>query len=464
MALLIIFSIGLTSCQKETDEDLLIDDGIIQTSADDTSDEILSPAEDTLPVLQDSQIYNVWYGAEGFAANDESLFFTSCVNRTGAYLVYLMMSADRVTGEMKPMCTKPDCEHKDTSCGAYVPFGFNLAAISASENGLYYALPTANERPVFSRKLPDGAAVQVCQGKDKDIFPEETSNTILMSQTCFYDGDYYYPVCGGDSGDNVREITFYATVFRTSVTSGREEKTIYQEKVSGFDRYLLYLIPRREGLYIIQQMWKEEQRSDEAGTRLVTVGTALSVYLYDPESEISKNVFYGEYPEGFSIRNINILDGRLYFVSGCRLEEGNWEETVYSQGFQDQEPQRILSPMTGSERVFYDVSFAKDYIVVRKGSYTASDVMDIDLYGYEGEKIRSIHLKKPTEVLPESIEDYMVDGEEGMYLNMESRLLGCSANDLYYQDTYSAEDKRESFTYAVSADGIHILPFTVVEQ
>ena len=73
------------------------------------------------------------------------------------------------------------------------------------------------------------------------------------NQSCFYKGDWYYAVSAGNTGDGEdrREAEHYATVARVPIDSGREAKTVIQDKVTGYDHYAMSMMPRDDGLYLV---------------------------------------------------------------------------------------------------------------------------------------------------------------------------------------------------------------------
>ncbi len=45
------------------------------------------------------------------------------------------------------------------------------------------------------------------------------------------------------------------------MTSGGEARTVFQDAISGFDEYQIELMPREEGIYLIEKMQKYTDRS-----------------------------------------------------------------------------------------------------------------------------------------------------------------------------------------------------------
>ena len=466
--LTLLMMLSLVSCRKETDEDLLIDDGgMFSSETEETemlnagtlSDRSETEALDGISKVPDSEVYNTW--SAGTAGNSEKIFYVTSAGsvKSASTVTWLMMAADRISGTAVPMCSKPDCSHNDSSCGASLPsqLGSDVTAISVSDEYLYYAGYSDNGGTAFRRKLPDGAAEQIASIRDDSLFPGEINSTYHTNQSCFYKGDWYYAVSAGNTGDGEdrREAEHYATVARVPIDSGREAKTVIQDKVTGYDHYAMSMMPRDDGLYLVMLMYKDEILNDkELGSYLHTLGSMIFVYLINPETDSYEIVFTGEYPEGQRIQNLNLMGGKLYYET---LGVEDRSTRLYVQDPASGES-TLLIEKERSEFNYYDLRFIKEGILcIRWDSSDPEPAYAIEVYDYEGKKIRSFTIGKPEALKPENPDDYVIDGR----LNMRTWIMGADSYYLYCMDTYTNWQTGLRFTaaYAVSLDGRRVLPF-----
>ena len=457
LCIILFMMSALSACKKEKDEDLLVDDEIFasfdsrEESSGTVEQVILQPeTEEDPPVLSNSEIYNL--EPNRIAEQDDSVYFLYSSSMTSPGTYYLM-AADLLTGIMKPLCSKPDCPHERVSCGAYEPYiGSGLTTISASENRLYYAGTMQSGSGVFRRKFPDGAAEQVAYVNLLDMFPEKPNYTWHYNTSCFYEGDFYYPICAGTVPENgsVRENEFYATVYRSPVTSGNPERSIVQDKITGYDNYTVGLMPRGEGLYIIELMSKEE-RTEEG---IHTLQTRIDIFLHNPQNETTEPVFSTEYGEGLYIQNCCIRNGKVYFVAYDRTVHIT---QLFEHSMMESEPKLLLSLDQGVNEIYRHIYFTGENICVYGEGFSGEALsLELTLYDYHGQKINRFNVNKPDELKPEDPGKYMTDGR----LSGMTEVLGSGDRDLYFHDSYwSMKGEYEDFYYAVSQDGLRVIPF-----
>ena len=447
LLLCILFMMSaLSACKKEKEEDLLVDGGDLSVSAD-------QEAAENPVYVNDSEIYNT--RTNYLLENEESVFFMRGGGASSSLgVLTFLAAADRVSGAVSPICSKPDCTHDDISCTAYTTMGGTYSAVSASDEWVYYTTRTSEGRKLLRRKLPDGAEETIAIINYDKMLPEHPDTVFIMDGTCIYDGDYYSSVCAGVSGDEgmSRESELYATVYRVPVSSGREERTVFQEKVTGYDGYQIWLMPRSEGLYIIVIQSKTEYENDLPVSAQVT-----SVYLYTPETERSELIFLCEDP----FWNLNIHDRKLFFVRG----DSEDKTCLYTQDFSDSEPTllAVLSANSedSSETVFYrDGICTYDFWDTVSESYD-SDVINIQCFSYDGKLLSRESVNLPDTVKPEHSDDYIIPDTDGM-LNGGSMLIGSDSYALYFKGDYTSWDrtKREDFYYGITLDGQRVLIFT----
>ena len=447
------FLIFASSCRRETEEALLIDDEIFESSENagasagtQDTDPRAEEADQAPSGLMDSEIYNLLQPNRIFG-HEENIYFLS-----GSWRSWFMVSADRISGDTKPLCTKPDCPHNQSSCGAYVPFYGELSAISASDDCLYYAGTVNNGCSIFKRELPDGPAEKLADVSLEDLFPVETNATMFYNTGCFYQGDFYYPVCAGavpnDGTD--RDGEFYATVLRTPVTSGRPQRRIVSDKITGFDSYTVGLMPREEGLYIIELMSKEDRLEDG----IHPLKSRMDIYLYNPSGETTEPVFSTEFEEGLYIRNCCIRGGKVYVTAFDREQD---TMQVFLQEMTENEPKVLLSAEQHVNEVYRDILFTKDKICFY-GTSASGESMNrgIELYDYEGRAAGEFTLDIPDVLKPENPEEFIINGS----INRMTEILGSDDDCLYFHDSYWSESNESAdFYFAVSADGLRLTPF-----
>ncbi len=458
---LLLGLLNLAACKKAQDENLLVDDqDIFESSENEKTPESADPVETRIfqpetegeeetPILQDSKIFNTW---NGIAENDQAVFFLQSCHTTSPQ-TWFIVSADRVSGLITPLCSKPDCSHQQISCSAYVP-GSMLTAVSVSENRLYYAtnLNSGMGSAVYGRRLPDGAAEEVCSVLPETFFPAETNYMMNYSQHCFYDGDYYLPLCGGSvpDGRNVRGSEFYITVQRSPVTSGRPEKTVVQDKISGFDRYEICLMPREDGLFIIEKMVKEEQT--ENGFYPLT--TRLDIYLYTSTADRTESVFSAEYGEGLYISRYTLHGGKVFLYG---IDRNTNRSGLYVQSMTGSEPKLLFDFELDPNQYNWDVWFTEDLICIYRTDFFSDEPdTQFELYDYEGKQIRSFTVNRPDVLKPENTEDYLYEGR----LMRDTSVIGNGAESLYLKDFYSSiQGESREYVFSVSLDGLRVTPF-----
>lgn len=413
---------------------------------------------DTRQILADSEIYNL--KPQQIAGNSQTLCYTKTFRRN----FQLLMTADRRTGISAPACSEEGCNHDNDSCSAFIMHGnTSISALSISESRIYYTKGVGNAegQTVYSNDLTTGLSEEAARVDNGNLFPEEISyehwnSGFIEGKDCFYDGDFYYTVCMGNGKDNARETVYYPTVVRSPITSGREERTILQEQATGFDYIDMHLMPRDEGLYIFEFMEKQGEtlgKDYDSSDRQVT----MYIYLYRPDEDSAELVFSKEYPVNFIISNANILNGKLCFVS--RDDTAN--NCVYMQDLKG-EPEILLEVKPDTETKYSMISFAKEYFCIWYQDRSSGELMlEIELYNYEGEMIRNFPVGKPSELRPEEPEHYL---KEDGSISGETAFLGADSDNLYFRDRYYSstlnDSSYEEFVYAVSTDGMNVLPFT----
>ena len=421
--------------------------------------------EETEQVLSDSDIYNLM--PQQISGNSESLCYPQAFQKNGTSWVQLLMIADRRTGISAPVCSKKDCSHDSESCDAFLMNGNGtISALSISESRIYYTMGAGNTlgQTVYTKELPAGEPEKAARVDTENLFPEkimtEKVNSVLVEPLdCFYDGDYYFTACMGNGKSTPSETTYYPTVVRSPITSGREEKTVFQDTLTGFDYIDLNLMPRDEGLYILEYMEKQGETLGK-DYNLSDGQAEMYIYLYNPDTDNTELVFSKEYPINFGIGNANILDGKLYFTA----QDSTGDRSVYVQDMKG-EQEILLKIQPDTETKFSKVSFTEEYFCIWYQDSSSGELMlEIELYSYEGKQVRNFSVKKPLELKPENSESYL--REDGSIYG-STVFLGSDSGALYFRDNYyspSSAGAYEEFVYAVATDGMSVLPFIEKEH
>ncbi len=460
----LLFALLLSCCRKAAEEDLLIDDRKISLSGEEsesTGAEYQSEesTDDPGPVsaVPDTFVYDI--GVNILAVNSENVLYIppSAGDRTPQ----LLMAADRVSGITKPLCTKPDCSHDSVNCAAYIGNAGNvLTAMAADDEWLYYAFSAAAGEKVFRRQLPDGEAEPLFSVSYTDLFPEEAEyiSTVSTGRSAFYKGDFYYTACVSDTPNTAdrRERVYYATAALNPIDSGREARTVVRDKVTGFDFYDIFLMPRDEGLYIIEKMIKWESRTERESNISHILATQVCVFLYHPENDFCETVYTGEFPEGEELWNLNIIDGKLYYEAYAEEEAGI---RIYSRDMETGESQLLIEKEEDPEtESTYECCFTKDAVILWKQQQTEGPEMKLffEIYNYGSEKIREFAANKPAELKPQ---EYTAQDQ----VNGWTEAIGADESNLYFRDSWYSMTTGYRFiaAYAVSLDGLRVTPFAV---
>ena len=413
----------------------------------------------------DSEICNLM--PPQIAGNSETLIYTKAFRQSGNSMVLLLMAADRSTGISAPVCSRKDCSHESKSCDAFLMNGNSaISALSVSEDRVYFTkgAGSAIGQTAYSIKLPAESPEEAAAVETEGLFPEDISPMKAYSvfpegQDCFYDGDFYFTTCMGNGKSSAAETVYYPTVVRSPISSEREKKTVFQEKRTGCDYIDLYLMPRDEGLYIIEILIKQGETLGEGYEAGDSQGQ-VSIYLYHPDTDRKETVFSEEYPVNFGIKNANIHEGKLYFNATDSLGE----QCIYVQDLKGKQ-EVLLKVRQDTETEYASVCFTEDYICIWYQDRSSGELMvKIEVYSYEGTGIRNFSVDKPDELKPKEPEKYL--REDGS-VSGGTIFLGGDSDALYFRDQFYSPNpgnsSYEEFVYAVSADETRALPFVEKE-
>ena len=198
------------------------------------------------------------------------LYFTDC----GANHMPMILAVDLKTMECFPLCGKPECEHKNSSCGAYAG-NAGPVSLTASQGKLYY-LDTVFA-PITSavcRMEPDGSGRTEITRLHRD--PESTSDRKSYSWFGIYADKVYRVFCGDymEDADPHETAVFYSQPLEAD-SEDRVEELLRVENAVGaaacIDGHDLYLC--------VSTVQDQENR--------------FSVYAYDMDAETMETLYSG---------------------------------------------------------------------------------------------------------------------------------------------------------------------------
>lgn len=198
------------------------------------------------------------------------LYFTDC----GANHMPMILAVDLKTMECFPLCGKPECEHSNSSCGAYAG-NAGPVSLTASQGRLYY-LDTVFA-PITSavcRMEPDGSGRTEITRLNRDL--ESTSDGKSYSWFGIYADKVYRVFCGDymEDADPHETAVFYSQPLEAD-SEDRVEELLRVENAVGaaacIDGHDLYLC--------VSTVQDQENR--------------FSVYAYDMDAEKMETLYSG---------------------------------------------------------------------------------------------------------------------------------------------------------------------------
>lgn len=248
-----------------------------------------------------------------FAVNDQSNF-----EKPGDFAGYLLYYMDKATGIFGPLCGRPECQHNDEDCNAFMstsaPHG-----LSSYDGRLYWIgdewTGTSLVKDVYSIAY-DGTDRRTERELDGGLYPTSISGTTVFQ---FHQGHVYIAAQTNSVVDG--EAVYMNYICAYPLDPDEEGFVILNEQCSPSIKTQLY----RDSLYIMTD--------DSSGDR-----NKLIFRRWDVESHEMETVFSGEVAFEIEYEFWATDDGILlagYVVTGTD-EDGNgnsWEDSVYFYDF-----------------------------------------------------------------------------------------------------------------------------------
>ena len=231
---------------------------------------------------------------------DDVLYFTEMPEDSRLGMIYAL---DLASGEVMPLCSKPDCTHDSKDCGGYFDFNGRFTNITVYNGELYWVNTDYNVDggdmsvgPWLYRQRTDGTGREKVMALDPEF--EQFSEAFCG----IYDGKLYR--CGYCQGVIDDAPASYAVVYSRELQKGSDPKEIYRFDASETeDVSRLYTLARMNGGVLYFAIYKGTDN-----------GYLMDLFAYDMENDELEQLYSGasRSPAG----DMFYRDGKLIFHVG----------------------------------------------------------------------------------------------------------------------------------------------------
>ncbi|MBR6406296.1 MAG: hypothetical protein IKS18_08935 [Lachnospiraceae bacterium] len=340
LMVLILAAVLLVSCKKQTDEDLLVDDQDLFSSAE--TSEAGSKTEATMETrileesffldvpdvsASESMKYRMTPSYWPFASDGSYLYF---VNGLPGTEYGFLTAADKATGKLIPLCLKQGCTHSDPSCDACIELNGNMGSFVFSRVGKKLLFATANGPQTTVRSVDltrceyrkegtinldkyneNGAGYSGTMNPYGTFFGEEYCYWTIQTKTVSY-----REIEGGFQIPDERNFRPVAVLYDLR---SREETQVFQDTYESWYMAEVQVFPDEEKVYSLVMLQKlayedaEESGTEEAEKSASSVGSTLVLNVWDRESRENQEIYREE---------IDFFPGKCVLHDGKILIEG----------------------------------------------------------------------------------------------------------------------------------------------
>lgn len=199
--------------------------------------------------------------------------------------------------EMVPVCNKPECSHKDSTCNALL-YGNTFGSLLMAEEGIYYTTAVSEENSIFEdlyliRK--DGSGSEFVTRLHENVPSSSGDMNVDWGEECVDQGILYFTI-----RDRLESGRNHVSLWRVKTMHNAEPELLYEEESADLGNFIgdfsvwdgvLYF---RHHIYYSDDHWKTELCSytekqgvqtvlEERMTSYCVVGS--SIYFTSPDRD-----------------------------------------------------------------------------------------------------------------------------------------------------------------------------------
>lgn len=275
--------------------------GNVEEAVDFTSDEYLAQYD-----------HNPAYTHTGSAfckSEDAAYFYSAMFGGEKSYLAY----ADLATGVSGPLCGKPECNHTDSTCNAYI--SASMHGLSLYDQRLYWMefVNTSDGFRIASTAL-DGTDRTTVRMLDFDAVGKATNGRLVM----FHRGYVYISAVTATVTDGV---PYYGSYVYAAPLEGDGEGTVILDKTFSDSELGVYVWaePYRNSLYIAEATYLKEpytltlNRWDITNQTLETLFSEEVSFLFKEFSVMEDGILFSSQSDG-NIYKYDFTSGELNWL------------------------------------------------------------------------------------------------------------------------------------------------------
>ncbi len=306
---------------------------------------------------EDSQAYWNIYNHQVTSGENGYYYVELITNKSnamnnGMYIYYM----DKRSEEVTLLCNKPECDHNNIECNAYLPLGYGYNQIYYYKGNIYVYRYHSDDGLVYLVQISEDGSQR------KELFDigigENTNESKPYCLTFYDDSVYIYVRQGGVSGiDNVT-----ATIRRRSL-DGKEDENIYEHTSIGAQVYGVKNYGNK-----IFFLVEEQTRPDKNSREIIFKRQGL--FAYDCNTKNTENIIEGDICDYTIDTSNNVM---YYYI----VNDG-----LYKQKLSEKKPEKIYKFEDGKTNIC-QLSFDGKYVYMNNELYPTffmQKVSSYDLY------------------------------------------------------------------------------------
>ena len=393
--------------------------------------------------------------ANSYSRDGDMLYFPYFFGRYPGMEDQILVTANRKTGIMEPLCGKPDCSHDNQTCDACQKTVILLSpVITATERRVYTVSMeqlTGVQADIililraFDLETKTWSELSRISLKEAGVAKEEYQfgdQIAFFHRDCFYFCATRYQTYENRQGEHLI-LDNTALIYRLPITQPKQWEMIFEESFPDDDVVFLHVTAYGENLICTFETGEkphdeESMDFENARTRIIRYDLSgrNAELLYEEKIEIGVEMLYP-------------VHDALYLETLYREETQNTPEgAVLRLDYEQKTMEKVVSGPEYSKAWldFYDGGFFLLEKPSTYGSYIDVDHLSCTFFDLQGKELRSFSYLMPEELLPENPAAWF---HWCMYL-------GADRWNLYFRDTYSMQTSEltgYSVVYAVPVSG-----------